>query len=173
MEAYSWTKTGWFRQDSYFLYYTLQENSHWTGALARLSQKRKRIRDLHCNSIHFMAAKRFSNDVLEMLRIEASFKKVLGAFFKEVFNDVFEERSEDFYEEGGEFFYEKFFEDVYKRVYENAYEKFFRSAFWRCFWKSFRRVLRKAFQRFFQMFSLKNLFWEANTAQNFLLLEDD
>ena len=96
---------------------------------ARLSQKRKLIRDLHCNSIHFMAAKRFSNDVLEMLRIEASFKKVLGAFFKEVFNDVFEERSEDFYEEGAEFFYEKFFEDVYKRVYENAYEKFFRSAF--------------------------------------------
>ena len=96
---------------------------------ARLSQKRKLIRDLHCNSIHFMAAKRFSNDVLEMLRIEACFKKVLDAFFKEVFNDVFEERSEDFYEEGGEFFYEKFFEDVYKRVYENAYEKFFRSAF--------------------------------------------
>ena len=43
-----------------------------------------------------MAAERFSNGVLEMLRIEACFKQVLDAFFKEVFNDVFEERSEDF-----------------------------------------------------------------------------
>ena len=51
-----------------------------------------------------MATERFSNAVLQMLRIEVCFKKVLNAYFEEVFNDVFEERSEDVYEEGAEFF---------------------------------------------------------------------
>ena len=95
---------------------------------ARLSQKRKLIRDLHCNSIHFMAAKRFSNDVLEMLRIEACFKKVLDAFFKEVFNDVFEERSEDFYEEGAEFFLWK----VFRRRFQKSLRKGLRKVFSKC-----------------------------------------
>ena len=111
---------------------------------ARLSQKRKLIRDLHCNSIHFMAAKRFSNDVLEMLRIEASFKKVLGAFFKEVFNDVFEERSEDFYEEGAEFFMKSF-----SKTFTKGFMKRRTKSFSKCVLKVFLEKVSKSFTKSF------------------------
>ena len=108
----------------------------------------------YCNNVHFMAAERFSNDVLEMLLFQKGFRR----FFQRGFNDVFEERSEDFYEEGAEFFYEKFFEDVYKRVYEKAYEKFFEvrlKVFLEKVSKSFTKSFSKIFSNVFFKISIR------------------
>ena len=147
MEAYSWTNKGGLDRTPIF-YTTLFRKTHIEPGRSSVAETKTN----YCNNVHFMAAERFSNDVLEMLRIEACFKKALDAFFEGV-STMFSKRDlKIFTKRVQNFFYGKFFEDVYKRVYEKAYEKFFEVRFEGVFGKGFEEFYEKLLKDFFKCF---------------------
>ena len=121
MEAYSWTNKGGLDRTPIF-YTTLFRKTHIEPGRLSVTETKTN----YCNNVHFMAAERFSNDVLEMLRIEACFKKALDAFFKGV-STMFSKRD--------------------LKIFTKRVQNFFMKSFSKTFTKGFTKRLTKSFSK--------------------------
>ena len=99
----------------------------------------------YCNNVHFMAAERFSNDVLDRDVADRSlFQKGFRRFFQRSFNDVFEERSKIFTKKVQNFFMKSF-----SKTFTKGFTKRLTKSFSKCVLKVFLEKVSKSFTKSF------------------------
>ena len=139
MEAYSWTNKGGLDKTPIF-YTTLFRKTHIEPGRSSVAETKTN----YCNNVHFMAAERFSNDVLEMLRIEACFKKALDAFFEGV-STMFSKRDLKIFTKRVQNFFMKSFSKTFTKGFTERLTK----SFSKCVLKVFLEKVSKSFTKSF------------------------